>query len=175
MDRHECPHQKDPHAAVAELMASLKSKIAFQMQRLLCRRFLTPTTPVGRIRHFFERVAFASAEKLNAKYPKVKFQPTEVAGIPCEWVDATGGTSRTIFYLHGGGYFSGSMGIYRRFAMRLSYRCGVRVLLVDYRLAPENPFPAALDDAKKVYRWLIENQDVDPRDLIRRVIPEEAD
>ena len=64
-------------------------------------------------------------------------------------------TERTILYLHGGAYVLGSAIGYRGFAAALSHAADARVLLVDYRLAPENPHPAALDDAITAYRWLI--------------------
>jgi monoterpene epsilon-lactone hydrolase len=64
------------------------------------------------------------------------------------------GTSseRTIFYLHGGGYLVGSPTGYRGFAAALSQAADARVLLIDYRLAPENPHPAAVQDATTAYR-----------------------
>lgn len=69
---------------------------------------------------------------------------------------------RHILYLHGGGYIMGWPGLYRDLTWRLAALCRARVLCIDYRLAPEHPFPAALDDAVTAYRWLLA-QGADPR------------
>jgi len=62
---------------------------------------------------------------------------------------------RYILYLHGGSYLVGWPGLYRDLTWRLATFCRARVLCIDYRLAPEHPFPAALDDAVAAYRWLL--------------------
>jgi acetyl esterase/lipase len=62
-----------------------------------------------------------------------------------------------MLYLHGGGYAVGSLDSHRGVAARLSQACQMEVLLLDYRLAPEHPFPAALDDAVAAYCWLLQN------------------
>ncbi len=63
---------------------------------------------------------------------------------------------RVILYLHGGGYVIGSNVAYREFASRLAQANRARVCVLDYRLAPENPFPAAVDDAVAAFGWLLE-------------------
>jgi acetyl esterase/lipase len=68
---------------------------------------------------------------------------------------------RHILYLHGGSYVAGWPGLYRDLTWRLAALCRARVLCIDYRLAPEHPFPAALDDAVAAYRWLL-TQGADP-------------
>jgi acetyl esterase/lipase len=65
--------------------------------------------------------------------------------------------SHRILYLHGGGYVSGSSAFYRDFIWRIADASTAGVLCVNYRLAPEYPFPAALDDAVNAYRWLLAN------------------
>ena len=60
-----------------------------------------------------------------------------------------------MYYLHGGGYMMGSIVSHRELASRLARAAKSRVLLIDYRLAPENPFPAAVEDAVTGYRWLL--------------------
>jgi acetyl esterase/lipase len=68
--------------------------------------------------------------------------------VPCEWVAGPGALEDTIlFYLHGGSYVLGSVATHRSLVARLSQACGAVALVVEYRLAPEHPFPAALDDA----------------------------
>jgi epsilon-lactone hydrolase len=62
---------------------------------------------------------------------------------------------RHILFLHGGGFVAGSSALYRHVTWRFAAAARARVLSVDYRLAPEHPFPAALDDAVNVYRWLL--------------------
>jgi acetyl esterase/lipase len=62
---------------------------------------------------------------------------------------------RHILFLHGGGFIVGSPALYRHFTWRIASAARARVLCVDYRLAPEHPFPAALDDAVAAYRWLL--------------------
>jgi acetyl esterase/lipase len=80
----------------------------------------------------------------------------EAGGIPAEWVRAPGaGESRTILYLHGGGYVMGSLTSHREVVGRISRASKARVLLLDYRLGPESPFPAAVDDAVAAYAWLL--------------------
>jgi epsilon-lactone hydrolase len=63
--------------------------------------------------------------------------------------------NRNVLYLHGGAYAIGSPSCYRHFTWRLAAATRASVLAVDYRLAPEHPFPAALDDALAAYRWLL--------------------
>jgi epsilon-lactone hydrolase len=76
--------------------------------------------------------------------------------VPAEWVVAAGADSdRVLLYLHGGAYQIGSPATHRHMVALLSGAAGARVLSVDYRLAPEHPFPAALDDAVTAYRWLL--------------------
>src|SRR5206468_1777881 len=72
------------------------------------------------------------------------------------WITAPGADEgAAILYLHGGGYVIGSIATHRELACRLSRASGARVLVIDYRLAPEHPFPAAVDDAVAAYRWLL--------------------
>jgi epsilon-lactone hydrolase len=69
---------------------------------------------------------------------------------------------RNILYLHGGGFVAGSPSCYRHLTWRIATATRGRVLVIDYRLAPEHPFPAALEDAVAAYRWLLADG-ADPR------------
>jgi acetyl esterase/lipase len=86
----------------------------------------------------------------------VSTSAVHAGGVPAEWVVAPGADpQRVVLYLHGGGYVVGSLATHRGLAGRLSRAAAARVLLLAYRLAPEHPFPAALDDATAAYRWLL--------------------
>ena len=97
---------------------------------------------------------------------ETKCTPVEAGGVPAEWVAAAGAADdRVILYVHGGGYVMGSIATHRELAARLSKASGARVLLVDYRLAPEHPFPAAVEDATAAYRWLLA-QNIKPSRIV---------
>lgn len=80
----------------------------------------------------------------------------ELAGVPVEEVVHEDGAEGTIIYLHGGAYCVGSPSTHRAITSRIARMSGARVLVVDYRLAPEHPFPAALEDALAVYQHLLD-------------------
>jgi len=71
---------------------------------------------------------------------------------------------RHILFLHGGGFIVGSPALYRHFTWRIASAARAHVLAIDYRLAPEHPFPAALDDAVAAYRWLL-TDGAEPRQM----------
>lgn len=80
----------------------------------------------------------------------------DAGGVPSELVSAGGASEDTVtLYLHGGGYVIGSPKTHREFARRLSAASQAQVLVIDYRLAPESPFPAPVEDAISAYRWLM--------------------
>ena len=82
--------------------------------------------------------------------------PVEVGGVSAEWSVADGADQdKVILYVHGGGYVMGSAGSHRDMTGRLSQAAGARVLSLNYRLAPEHPFPAPVDDSVAAYRWLL--------------------
>ncbi len=82
--------------------------------------------------------------------------PVEAGGVSAEWSVADGAAEdKVILYVHGGGYVMGSAGSHRDLTGRLSKASGARVLSLNYRLAPEHPFPAPVDDAVAAYRWLV--------------------
>ena len=97
--------------------------------------------------------------------PDVTTERVGAGGVPAEWVSTPGAAhDRVVLYLHGGYYVIGSMRTHRAYLSRLSRATGARVLGLDYRRAPENPFPAALEDTLAAYRWLLSNG-MDPKNI----------
>jgi acetyl esterase/lipase len=99
-------------------------------------------------------------EKGASKYSKipdgVKIKEEMIAGIKGEWIIPKGSNKdKLVMYVHGGGYVSGSCADHRGFVSKFAERCGVINYLYEYRLAPEHPFPAALDDSVKIYEQLL--------------------
>jgi len=125
----------------------------------LLRSRPAPETPdVAQSRARYEKMAVVLGGAPDAKCEKV-----DAGGVPAEWVAAPGiDAGRAVLYLHGGGYVIGSLNTHRRLAYDISAASGARVLVIDYRLAPEHPFPAAVDDAAAAWRWMLA-QGLDPK------------
>ena len=79
---------------------------------------------------------------------------TNAEGVPAEWIQAPGADSGVLLYLHGGAFCLGSINSSREWVARLARATNMRALVIDYRLAPEHPYPAALNDATAAYLWL---------------------
>ncbi len=101
----------------------------------------------------------AGFEELAQMFPlaaDVTHQRVDAGGVPAEWVSVPESREdRVILYLHGGGYVIGSLDTHRELASRIARATQARALVIDYRLAPEHPFPAAVEDATAAYRWLL--------------------
>ncbi len=96
----------------------------------------------------------------------VRCEPVDAGGVPAEWIATPGAAvEHVIFYLHGGGYMIGSITTHREMISRLSRASGARALAIEYRLAPEHPFPAAVEDATAAYRWLL-STGIDPARIV---------
>jgi epsilon-lactone hydrolase len=108
-----------------------------------------------------------AAGAIRATPPRgIRYETVRAGGVPAEWFLPDGcDESRVILYLHGGGYSIGSINSHRDPVSRLCRAAGARGLVVDYRLAPEHPFPAQLEDAVAAYRWLLESG-VDPSRVV---------
>lgn len=109
---------------------------------------------------------YCETNAAKAKLPGgVEAVPVQINGLPAglsaEWLQpATASRAPqvddvVIFYTHGGGYISGSCADHRALVAKLVASSGIRLLLFEYRLAPEHPFPAALEDSLTAYRWLL--------------------
>ena len=86
----------------------------------------------------------------------VRCEAVDVGGIPGEWISTPESVEeRVVYYLHGGGYVICSIDTHRPMIARIARAAGARALAINYRLAPENPFPAAVEDATAAYRWLV--------------------
>ena len=90
----------------------------------------------------------------------------QIEGINAEWLIPQGSDpTKVILYVHGGGYVSGSCNDHRGIVAKFAKNTGITNLLFEYRLAPEHPFPAALDDSVKVYQWLLASG-FKPKDIL---------
>ncbi len=112
------------------------------------------------------RAAFEAAVSIFTAADDVRCDPVDAGGVTGEWITAPGADpQRVIYYLHGGGYSMGSIKTHREMISRIARASGARALAIDYRLAPEHPFPAAIEDSTKAYRWLL-STGVDPALLV---------
>src|SRR5712664_542842 len=108
-----------------------------------------PNATVGQMRGGMEKVSERVA-------PDVACEAVRAGDTGAEWITPPGAAAdRAILYLHGGGYVMGSINTHRAMIARIARASTARALALDYRLAPEHPFPAAVDDATTAYRWLL--------------------
>ncbi|AZS37256.1 Monoterpene epsilon-lactone hydrolase [Microbacterium lemovicicum] len=98
-------------------------------------------------------------EEVGTTWPvadDIRLEAVDAGGVPAEWSTAPGAAaSDVLLFLHGGGYCSGSIVSHRSLATEAGRAAGARTLALQYRLAPEHPFPAALDDALAAWEWLL--------------------
>jgi acetyl esterase/lipase len=110
------------------------------------------------------RVGLESTTGALGPPPGTEIELIEFDGFDAEWIHGPEvGDDGALLYLHGGGYCIGSVNTHRSLAARLSAASGLAVLLPGYRLAPEHPHPAAVDDAVAGYRWLLDRGFVAPQ------------
>jgi len=102
-------------------------------------------------RSFMSKSAFSVSDSTEVT-------KTSAGGVPAEWIIESGVKPETrMAFFHGGGFVAGGLDFYRPFASWISKATGCSVLLVDYRLAPEHPFPAAVEYVLSSYRWMCNN------------------
>jgi acetyl esterase/lipase len=139
-------------------MASPQLAMILQMMR---SQPAAPDPTVEQMRAGFEGVV-----ALFPTAPDVVREPVKAGGVSAEWLSTPGAADdRAVLYLHGGGYAIGSLNTHRDLVSRISRASGARCLSVDYRLAPEHPHPAAVEDATSAYRWLLA-QGFDPSRVV---------
>jgi monoterpene epsilon-lactone hydrolase len=99
----------------------------------------------------------AGMERISERVPAdVICEQVNARGVHAEWIAAPGAEKdRVILYLHGGGYVVGSINTHRAMVSRIARASNARALAIDYRLAPEHPFPAAVEDTLAAYKWLL--------------------
>jgi epsilon-lactone hydrolase len=151
-------------------MQSLKSKLILTMLlhshlfKLQLKRRPFDPSPEG-IQRFRERTE--NAGKMFGRLPEeVEIEPLFIGDRYAEWVKLPEtAKNKAILYFHGGMYLFGSPQAHRPHVIKFVKGCGMDALVFDYRLAPENPFPAALDDALQAYDYLL-SQGYDPKNIV---------
>lgn len=119
----------------------------------------------GRLPYRLQRVVALSATSLCIAPPDTRHHILSLGGVDAEEVSVGDTSSGTLLWMHGGGYCVGAARTVRASAGQFAKASGVRVIAPNYRLAPEHPHPAALDDAVSVYQALLD-QDQDPTQLL---------
>lgn len=127
--------------------------LANQLVRYSMRRKLAKRGDIGPLR----AMMIEMAEDVGPPPPQVELEPVTLDGIPGETLTPRkADPTAAILYLHGGAFIAGAPRNHRALTWRLADGCGVTVYAIDYRLAPEHPFPAGLDDCVRAYRALLD-------------------
>jgi acetyl esterase/lipase len=132
---------------------SRRAKFVRWLTSRYMRQLDVPNIPVAEARKHIE---FA-ARVLSRHARGVEVQPARLAGVDVDWLypeDAR--RDKVLYYLHGGAYVLGSRRTHRKLAGHMAKAAGVVAVLPEYRLAPEHPFPAGIEDAVAVYKALLE-------------------
>jgi len=135
-------------------MASLRHQIAVQLVRAQPRALKPSLETIRILMDRFGRL-FPMPRESSRRSVRIGVLEAEWVGHPAADAD------RLLLYLHGGGYCSGSLCTHRALAARLALAADAGALLLDYRRAPEDPFPAALEDALSAYRHLLDTSRAD--------------
>lgn len=133
-------------------MVSMESQVAKKMLQNWVQSFGGKSMSVAQLRQGLEELA-----NMRPPDPDIQVEKITIEEIPGEWLTPPNAVEgRVLYYLHGGAYCAGSCNSHRNLVAKLARSCGARALVIEYRLAPEHPFPAALEDAVTAYKWLTE-------------------
>jgi len=143
-------------------MASWQSRFIQRLIRMTWDKSGGPSFEASRL-----RIREAKLAARIAKLPRdVEVRRLTAGPIRGEWIEPAGAQyHRVILYLHGGGYVMGSPDTHRSLVARIAAASSARALLLNYRLAPEHPFPAPLEDTLAAYRWLL-MEGLDPAGIV---------
>lgn len=123
-----------------------------QFRTISGRMAANPDMDISTLRDMVDGLQARASEPIGVTYEEVL-----AGGRAALWCNPLeGAQDRVILYTHGGGYISNTMDTARKLAGHLAKATGCRALVPDYRLAPEHPFPAQLEDATAVYHWLLD-------------------
>jgi epsilon-lactone hydrolase len=129
-------------------MASLHAKVVKQLISSYKNHWSKGTVEQQRIRHEKKAKWF--------RLPRdIKIEPIKIHQLSAAWIQCAEPKPGLVLYLHGGAYTLGSIHVYRNLLARVAAATRMRVLGINYRLAPEHPFPAALEDSLNAYEWLL--------------------
>ena len=142
-------------------MPSIRARLINRLLRLTVKRRWRPELQIGEVRAHAARMD----GKLARRPPDCAVEAVTIGGVSAHWFGEAGLATRngTLLYLHGGAWCLHLPALYATFAASLCRRTGLRVLLPDYRLAPEALYPAAVEDCLAVYRALAEAPEGPPR------------
>jgi epsilon-lactone hydrolase len=141
------PGPRDPRSSISRRASLLRAALRLE-KRLLGKR----RRPMTQVRKRLELLAPFVPGRRNY----TQMTPVDAGGVPGMLAAVAHSRAEScVLYFHGGGYSIGTAALYRDFLWRIAAAARAQVLYFDYRLAPEHPFPAALDDAVAVYRWLV--------------------
>lgn len=142
-------------------MASFQNVFIRNFIRSTKRMFFNLEMPVEQYRSGMEKMTSM------AKMPEgIRVEKVNCNEVPAEWIIPKNTINKgVILYLHGGGYAMGSINTHRALMARIGIAAKTKVLGIEYRLAPENPFPCAIDDAFSAYKWLLQ-QGIDNNKIV---------
>ncbi len=143
-------------------MASVESKDLYDLYKSWAQKMAAnPNMQLDELRRLFSHWGDVTADPRGVDYIEV-----EAAGLPAMWVLPKGCVKdRALLCSHGGGYVVGSIYTHRKLFGHIAKAVGCRALIVDYRLAPENPHPAPVNDMVSAYRWLLEHEGLRPEHI----------
>ncbi|TCP48523.1 acetyl esterase/lipase [Tamaricihabitans halophyticus] len=134
-------------------MSSIESReLKAAYERIGQRLASQANMDLATMRDIYESLHTATAEPERVCYAEV--DAGGVSALWCQPIESA--TDRVLVYTHGGGYMVGSMHMHRKLAGHIARAAGAFALVLDFRRAPESPFPAQLDDVEAAYRWLLE-------------------
>ncbi|MDP9142488.1 MAG: alpha/beta hydrolase [Pseudomonadota bacterium] len=119
--------------------------------RLLVKWTWGLRVPVAQMRHGQAGLDRRMAQRV----PEDCLADVDCDGVPAQWLSLSGGAERIILYVHGGAFVARSPALHAAMVAQCCAPLAARALMVDYRLAPEHPYPAAADDCHRAYRWLL--------------------
>jgi epsilon-lactone hydrolase len=134
------------------------------LDAIIVAKRANPFTPDKSVEQLREE--YSSTINIEAMPKGTTITEVDAGGVTAEWTRAPGAATDCVFlFIHGGGYIRGAVVANRVTAALISAASGATTLSTGYRLAPENPFPAAIDDVYNAYRWLLA-QDIDPKRIV---------
>jgi acetyl esterase/lipase len=159
--RHKAGHGDSQAGDVRDMPMIERAELVRFALRLFVRQRVDPRTKIANVRRRLRLVG-----RLAPRAPR-RFETIalDAGGVPAELIiGPVSRPDRHVLYCHGGGYVLGWPSLYRDLTWRVANAALANVLCIDYRLAPEHPFPAAVDDAVTAYRWLLA-EGADPRQV----------